>query len=174
MSIMENVSPLEYMQTVAGFVPESLHGARVATGVSFKNYRRCVVLFVKGLGTAGNDPSLTIEQATDMTFDVAKPLPFTDVYTKEDATTLNNVGQRTHVTQAAADSYTDAGVAERMAVWEIAFKAEDLDIANGFTCLRAQVSDVGTAGAGDLGTVIYLMMDPYFAGLPEDLPSAID
>jgi hypothetical protein len=47
--------------------------------------------------------------------------------------------------------------------------AEDLDIANGFDCLKAAVADVG--GNAQLGTLLYLLHDPRFATAP--LPSAI-
>ena len=171
MSIMENVSPLEYMQIVPGFPPESLTTAWVATPVSLKNYRRCVVVFSKGIGTAGDDPTITIEQGTDMAFGTSKALPFTEVFVKQDLTTLNHVGQRTKVTQAAADTYTDTTSAEQQAQWEIAFKAEDLDVANGYTCIRAKLGDVGTNA--QLGYIYYILLEPYFAGPPEELPSAL-
>ena len=171
MTMMENASPLEYTQVVPGFPPESLTTARVATPVSLKNYRRCVVRFTKGIGTAGDDPTITILQGTNMAFGTNKALPFTEIFVKQDLTTLNHVGQRTKVTQAAADTYTDTTSAEQQAQWEIAFKAEDLDVANGYTCIRAQIGKVGTNA--QIGYLEYELSDPYFAGRPEDLPSAL-
>jgi hypothetical protein len=60
------------------------------------------VLFHKGIGTAGDDPTLTILQGTDVAFGTNKALNFTTIYTKQDLTQLSDVGQWTKVTQAAA------------------------------------------------------------------------
>ena len=172
MAFTENVSPLEYMQIVPGFAPEALTTARVATPVSLKNYRRCVVVFNKGIGTAGDDPTITLLQGTDMAFGTSKALNFSEIFVKQDPSTLNHVGQRTRVTKPVDNNtYTDLTSAEQQAVWEIAIKADDLDVENGYTCIRAQLGDVGTNP--QIGSIFYILLDPLFAGRPEDLPSAL-
>ena len=47
--------------------------------------------------------------------------------------------------------------------------AEDLDIDNGFDCLRASLADVGVVA--QLGAMPYLLHEPRYASDP--LPSAI-
>jgi hypothetical protein len=166
-----NTSLLEQIQVVTGFSPIELTTARTADAVSLKNYRRCTVLFSKGIGSAGEDPTITILQGTDVAFGTSKALTFTTVYVKQDPTTLADVGQWTKVTQAAANTYTDETSAEQDSLWAIEFKAEDLDIANNYDCIRASVGDVGSVS--QIGSVYYLLSDPVFSDAPENMASAI-
>jgi hypothetical protein len=139
--------------------------------VSLKGYRRCAIVFFKGIGTAGDDPTLTILQGTDVAFGTNKALTFTDVYKKQDPTSLADVGQWTKVTQSAANTYTDATSAEQEAVWVVEFKAEDLDIKNDYDCIRASVSDVGTNS--QIGCVFYVLSEPVNPTAPASMLSAI-
>jgi hypothetical protein len=166
-----NLSILEYAQIVSGFAPIALTTARTGDVVSLKNYRRCLVLFHKGIGTASDDPTITILQGTDVAFGTTKALDFTTIYVKQDPTTLADVGQWTKVTQSASNTYTDATSAERAALWAIDFKAEDLDIANNYDCLRASISDVGTNS--QIGALEYILYDPIQMTAPESMASAI-
>lgn len=168
-----NLNLLEMLQIVSGFVPQSMTTARTGDVVSLKNYRRCLVLFHKGIGTAGDDPTLTILQGTDVAFGTNKALNFTTIYTKQDPTSLGDVGQWTKNTQSAANTYTDATSAEQAALWAIDFKAEDLDIANDYDCIRASVGDIGTTTADQFGSLLYLLYDPYQQLAPENMFSAI-
>jgi hypothetical protein len=152
-----NASILEQLQIVSGFVPLALTTARVGDVVSMKNYRRCLVLFFKAAGTAGDDPTITLLQGTDVAFGTNKALPFTEILTKQGAD-LTAIGQCTKVTQAAGNTYTDATSAEVQAIWAIEIKAEDLDIANDYDCIRASIGDVGTNA--QLGCMLYLLADP--------------
>tara|TARA_R110000868_G_scaffold361938_3_gene623967 strand:- start:5318 stop:5827 length:510 start_codon:yes stop_codon:yes gene_type:complete len=162
---------LERAQIVSGFAPISLTTARTGDVVSLKNYRRCLVLFHKGIGTAGDDPTITILQGTDIAFATNKALTFTNIYVKQDPTSLGDVGQWTEVTQSAANTYTDATSAERAALWAIEFKAEDLDTAGNYDCIRASIGDVGTNS--QIGALEYILYDPIVSTTPADMPSAI-
>ena len=166
-----NVSLLEQIQIVSGFAPANLTTARTGDVVSLKNYRRCLVLFHKAIGTANDDPTLTIEQGTDVAFGTNKALNFTTLYVKQDPTTLADVGQWTKVTQSAANTYTDTTSAERQCLWAVEFMAEDLDIANGYDCIRAKISDVGTNA--QYGDILYILGDPVQIAPPASMPSAI-
>lgn len=166
-----NVSILECMQIAEGIAPVALTTARTGRVVSLKNYRRCLVLFFKGLGTAGDDPTITLLQGTDIAFGTNKALNFTKVYVKQDLTKLSDVGQWTKVTQAAANTYTDTTSAEQEALWAIDVKAEDLDINNNYDCIRASISDVGTNA--QLGCVLYFPYDPIISTAPENMASAV-
>ena len=120
---------LEKCQIVSGFVPVNLATA-VNTGdyVSLKNYGRCAVVFFAAAGTAGDDPTITLTQAQDV---------------------------------------SGTGVIQK--IWVIDAQAEDLDIANGFDCLKAEVSDAGANS--QIGGLLYILHEPRFASDP--LPSAI-
>jgi hypothetical protein len=166
-----NCNILEQVQIVSGFAPASLGAAKTGDVVSMKNYRRCLVLFHKGIGIAGDDPTITLAQGTDVAFGTNKALNFTDIYVKQDPTSLGDVGQWTKVTQSAANTYTDDTTGEQAVMWAIDIKAEDLDIANDYDCIRASVGDVGTAA--HYGAVEYILYDPVQIAAPEDMPSAI-
>lgn len=166
-----NTSILEATQIVWGFGPIGIGAARTGDVVCMKNYRRCLVLLVKGVGPAGDDPTLTIEQGTSVAFSTNKALTFTTLYKKEDLTQLSDVGQWTKVTQSAANTYSHLDAAESVAMWAVDFKAEDLDTANGYDCIRASVGDAGTAT--QLATVLYILYDPIVGMAPESMPSAI-
>ncbi len=171
MATSENTRLLERMQIAWGFGPIEMTSARTGDVVSLKNYRRCLILLVKAIGTAGQDPTITLAQGTDVAFGTNKALTFTELFVKQDPTSLADVGQWTQVTQAAAATYTDLTSAEQACIWAIEIKAEDLDIANNYDCVRASIGDVGTNT--QLGTVIYILGDPLNSGPPEDMPSAI-
>ena len=119
-------------------------------------------------GTAGDDPTITLVQAQDVAATGEKPLNFTRIDTKQGAD-LTAVGTFTTVIQAAANTYTDATSAEVQAIWVIDIKSEDLDVDNGFDCIKASVSDVGTNA--QLGCLLYIGHDPRLVAAP--LASAI-
>jgi hypothetical protein len=162
---------LEKVQIVPGFAPISMTAARTGDVVSLKNYRRCLVLFFKGIGTDGQDPTLTLLQGTDVAFGTNKALTFTTIYKKEDLTSLADVGQWTKVTQSAANTYTHTDAAQSEALWAIDVSADDLDSANGYDCLRASVNDVGTNS--QIGCILYLLHEPVTQAAPENMASAI-
>ena len=166
-----NKSFLECAQIVSGFAPIVLTTARTGDVVSLKNYRRCLVLFHKGIGSAGEDPTITILQGTDVAFGTNKALTFTTIHVKQDPTSLGDVGQWTKVTQSAANTYTDATSAEQAALWAIEFKAEDLDIANNYDCIRASIGDVGSVS--QIGALEYILFDPIVSTAPNAMASAI-
>lgn len=165
-----NTLLLERMQIASGFAPITLTTARTGHVVSIKNYGRIGVLFFKGIGTAGQDPTLTILQGTDIAFGTNKALDFADVWVKQDLTELADVAQWTRVTRTGGsitNTYTDTTSAEQEALWWVEFKAEDFDIANGYDCLRASVNDVGTNS--QIGCILYFGGDPRYAAPPENM-----
>lgn len=140
-------------QVVAAVVPVNL-GAAANNGpwVSLKNYERVTVLFVKGAGTAGEDPVLTLEQAQAVGGTGAKALPFTRLHVKQHASALPATW--TEVVRAAANTYTNDTLAEELAVIAVDVKGEDLDVDGGFDCIRASVPDVGANA--QLGCLLYI------------------
>ncbi len=163
---------LEQLQIVEG-VPAVLlnDGNNTGDWVSLKNYNRCVVLFVSGLGTDTQDPTLTLQQAKDVSGGSVKDLDFTTIYRKQAATSLAAVGQWTKTTQAASNTFVNTDSAEQALIYAIEFKADDLDVDNAFDCLRITVADVG--GNAQPGWMAYILGDPREANAPEDMLSAI-
>jgi len=160
---------VEDSQIVSGFLPVDLQtAANTGDWVSLKLYNHLAVVFFKNAGTAGDDPTITIEQATAVAGTGNKALTFTTIHTKQD-TVLTAVGTFTEVTQAAANTYTDATSAEDAAIWVIEFDGADLDSAAGFDCVQASVADVG--GNAQVGALLYILSEPRYAGAVP--PSAI-
>lgn len=159
---------LEKCQIVGGGVPVALNTAGL-TGdiVSMKNYGRCAIVFFAAAGTAGDDPTLTVQQCKSVAGSSAKALDFTRIDVKQG--TLASIGQFSKVSQAAANTYTEATSAEAQKIWVIDVKAEDLDVDNGYDCIQASIGDVGTNA--QLGCLLYILHEPRYSVDP--LPSAI-
>lgn len=163
---------LERLQIVEGFVIVDLQtGANTGDYVSMKGYDRIVVLFTSAVGTAGDDPTITLQQATSVSGGSVKALNFDTIYRKQATTDLSSTGQWTKTTQTATNTYTEATSAEEDAMWAVEFRAADLDADGGFDCLRATIADIGSNA--QLGSLIYILGDPGEALAPESLLSAI-
>jgi hypothetical protein len=157
-------------QVVEGWVIVDLQtGANTGDWVSLKNYHNCAIKFHSAVGTAADDPTLTVQQASDVSGTGAKALNFTVIYRKQAATSLASTGTYTRTTQTAANTYTNATSAEQDLIWIVDFDASELDVDGGFDCLRATVADVG--GNAQLGYLEYILYNP--RDPQATLPSAI-
>jgi hypothetical protein len=139
--------------------------------VSFKNYNNCLLVFHKAAGTAGDDPSIRLQQATVVAGSDAKALTFNHIYHKIGATALSAIGTftRVNLTTATADldlvSVNDVDlltdVGETIICVEI--KADDLDVTNGFDCMNLLIEGDDVANA-NLCAAYYIMYNPRHAG----------
>lgn len=153
---------VEDTQIVMAIVPvDSQTGANTGDYVSLKGYERCTILVIKAAGVAGDDPVITVTQAQDVGGTGVKALNFTRVDSKVGVQT--GIGTFTTNTQAAGNTYTDLVSAEAQGIFAIEFKGDDLDVANGFDCLKVAVPDTGAAGA-QLLTAIYVLRGARWAG----------
>ena len=161
----------DVIDIIPAIVPLDLQTARDGDWVSLKNAKGCAVIVFKGAGTAGDDPSITIEQASDVAGTGAKALnAITEFYKK--IGTLTAVGSWTKVTQTADDLVTvDAVSAEAEGVWVFNVEADQLDVDNGFDCMRVRIADTGTNA--QLGCSLYLLHGLRYPATPENLISAI-
>src|SRR3954468_5365170 len=102
---------VERVQICGGFRPVDLStAANNGDWVSMKDFDSCVVIFFKAAGTAGDDPTLTLKQATDVSGTGAKALNFSRIDFKQG--TLTALGTFTTVMQAPANTYLDLTSAE--------------------------------------------------------------
>jgi hypothetical protein len=159
----------EKAQIAQAFLPVAMNaGAVSADWVSLKLYGRCSVVFFKAVGTAGDDPTITLLQATDVTGAGSKALTINRVDKKQAATNLLAVGQFTTSTPAApalhdtfnANTWTNSDLAEQAAIVVIEVKAEDLDVTNGFDCISFTIADVGTNA--QLGCGLFVLHEPRY------------
>jgi hypothetical protein len=169
---------VETHQVCLANIPVAMNTAGLAGDyLSFKNYGRIAIVFIKAVGTNGDDPTITVLQAKTVAGGSSKALNITRVDKKQAAPNLLAVGQYTTSTSASpashdtfsTNTWTNSDLAEQAAVVVIEYKAEDLDIDNGFCCITATVADVGTNA--QLGAMLMIGLDPKFGVDP--LPSAI-
>lgn len=155
-----NQNPVEELQIVPAIMPVNLaSAANNGDWVSLKGYQGCLVVFVKGVGAASQDPTLTLLQSTAVAGSPTASLNFTTIYVKE-GSALTAVGEFTEVTQSAANTYTDNTAGENQVVWVIDVKAEMLDIDGGYDCIRASIADTGSTS--QIGTVLYILYGPRY------------
>jgi hypothetical protein len=177
--MQSNVDIMEQIQIVSAFSPGTdINTDADGDWVSLKNFDGCVVLFHKAAGTAGDDPSIKLQQATDVSGTGAKALTFNRIYHKVGATALSAVGTFTMVKLATATDDLDlvsvnsadllADVGEALIAVNV--RASDLDVDNSFDCLRLQIEgdDIGNA---TLAAAYYILYNARQAGNP--VPSAI-
>lgn len=151
---------LDKVDIVSAIIPLNLGTARAGDVVSMKNWGRCAIVFFKDAGVNGEDVTLTVEQCSSVAVSNAKALTFTRIDTKQGAA-LTSVGTWTQVAQAAANTYTNTDLGGQQALLVIDIKAEDLDVDNGFDCIRVSTSDAGTAV--HLGAGLYILHEPRYA-----------
>src|SRR5262245_34257679 len=95
------------IQISEGFLPVNMAtAANDSDWVKVTNFQRLFVVLFKGVGANGEDPTLTIEQATSAAGGSSKGLNFTELFVKQAATNLQSTGQFTKLTQSAASTYT--------------------------------------------------------------------
>jgi hypothetical protein len=156
---------------IPAIVPLDLQTQRDGDYVSLKNAQRVGILIFKGAGTDGDDPTFTFQQAQDVAGTGVKNLAVvTEYYEKEG--TLTAVGTWTRVTQAASHQIAPGDPsAQSQAMYYTEIAADELDVDNGFDCLRVTCSDVGNNA--QLGAAIYILGGLRYPARPDRLPNAI-
>lgn len=150
---------LEKLDFVSGIVPINLGSARSSDVMSLKNFHRVAIVFFKAAGSASEDPTLTVLQATSIAPSNAKALTFTDIFTKQGA--LTGVGTWTKITQAAANTYSNTTASENEAIWVIDIQTDALDVDNGYDCIQVTIADAGSVN--QLGCLMFVGHEPRYA-----------
>lgn len=154
---------VETTQIVPAILPLDLQTQRDGDWVSLKHYDHLTILFFKGTGTDGDDPTITLQQAQDASGTGAKALNFTDLWRKQ-AADLTTVAQFERVTQAAGNTYTNTD-AHQQCLWVLEIDAAQLDVDEGFDHVRLTCSDTGTNA--QLGCALYILSRARF---PQPIP----
>jgi hypothetical protein len=148
----------EAVNVVSAFVPVNLATAgAVGDVVSMKNFDKCSIIILNAAGGVGEDPIVTVEQATDVTGAGAKAVNFTR-YAIKNGAALTSVGTYTVTTMAAGNTVTLSGADQVVLVIDI--EGDMLDVDNGFDCIRVSVSDPGATA--QLGCGLYALSNPRF------------
>ena len=166
---------LEQINIVEGFPADDLQtGANTGDWVSLENYKRIAVCFVSGVGTAGDDPTLTILQATDVAGTGSKALNVvtTQAFKKQAATSLASTGAWSSASaDASTNTLTNATAAEQSCLWVAEFSADQLDVDNGFCGVSATVADIGNNAQP--GYLFYILGEPRYPAGATSMLSAI-
>jgi len=153
---------LESIQVVSVIEPvDLLAGANSGDWVHLggtPGFRRCLFLVTKGAGgTGGEDPVVTLQEATSAAGGGAQNLVVVDrVFSKEAATDLTSTGVFTIVTQTAAATYSTGTLAENAAL--IGFEVKDTDLSSGFEFVTCNIADPGS-GNSQLGAVLAVLFE---------------
>lgn len=150
---------VENSQIVCGFVPLDMQTQRDGDWVSLRDFNHLSIIFYKGAGAAGDNCTVTLQQAQDNAGTAAKALAFTEIWRKQ-ASDVQTVGQFTKTTQSAANTFTNTNAADQ-AIWVLEIDADMLDVDGGFKYVRLTLNDVGTNA--QLGCVLYVLTQPRYA-----------
>ena len=150
---------LDKIDLVSGIVPINLGSARSSDVMSLKNFHRVAIVFFKAAGSASEDPTLTVLQASSVAPSNAKALNFTEIWTKQG--TLTSVGTWTKTTQAAGNTYTNTSASENEAIWVIDIQTDALDVDCGFDCIQVTIADAGSTN--QLGALLFVGHEPRYS-----------
>jgi hypothetical protein len=135
--------------------------------VSMKHLKRLHILVMLAEGTDTQNVTITLGQATSAAGGSAKVLNITKLYSKSGANlaAVNSWTERTAIQrEASVASFveTDLSVASIPKAVLIVVDEEDLDTNNGFTFVRAELTDPG-AGARN-GSILYVAAEMSYQG----------
>ncbi len=174
---MFNTRLLESIDIVDVAPPADFNSAVTVDWVSLKNYDGALVVWTKAVGTAGDDWSLQLVQATAVAGTASKALTFKNWYYKA-AALLSSVGTYTKVTEATATADLDLGTPTDythdilQAQYVIDVRASDLDVDNGFDCLSATFDDTDCSSTS-LGSIKIILYGAKYPG-PSPKSSIVD
>lgn len=143
---------LETADIIPAFSPVDLHtSANNGQWIAMKHVSRLVCVLLKSAGTAGEDPVITLKQATSNAGANAKALSFTRARTKIGP--LASTPQWTIASLTAANTYAPTSAASP-ALIAVDVQQTDLDLSNGFGFV--QLSIPSTGANPQLGTAFYI------------------
>jgi hypothetical protein len=142
----------DYTKTVMGCAPAALTStAGDGRYVSFKNARKMrITLSILNASTVTGG-TVTLKQATAVAGTNEKPLPFGKMFINTDCAASDALLE----TAVTSDTFTTNATNGKQLLYVIEIKVSDLDINNGFTCARVDVTGMVNA----VGTVIYDLYD---------------
>ena len=123
--------------------------------VSLKGYSGCTILIQVDNATTVTGGAITLKQATAVAGTSEKALAFGTMLANTDAA----AGDTLTETAVTSDTFTTATTDNKNLVYVIEVDANDLDVANGFDCLRVDVLSMANA----VGAVTYILHGARYA-----------
>ncbi len=150
MTISLNASLAEQVKFVMGCAPAAL-ATTAGDGdyVSLKNYRRLTILLSILNGSTVTGGAVTLIQATEVAGSTTKALAMTRMWANTDCGASDTLVK----TAVTSDTFTTNTSNAKQLMYVIEVLAEDLDVANGYDCVRVDVASMANA----VGTAVYLL-----------------
>ncbi len=139
-------------------------GANAGDWVSLKHYTGVLIVVHTSIGNSGQDPDLTIEQATAVDGSGNKALNIVEAFDKVGSATIP-AGVWTR-TSSSDNTFENLVSAEKEHIVAIDIQIDQLDISGGYDCVQCSVADVG--GNAQLGSALYILYGPRIEGKPDD------
>ncbi len=141
---------VKFVEGLLGVVPST----SVPDYVSLKNFERCAVIILQKNATTVTGSAITLKQATAVAGTSEKALSISKAYRNIDT----GAGDGLSEFAVTSDTFTTQAVNSKNAMYVIEVKAEDLDVNNGFDCIRAGTGDATAATI----TVLYALFGAKF------------
>lgn len=157
MTAQLNAALAEQMKIVVGCAPAAL-ATTAGDGdyVSMKGYNRLTILLPVLNATTVTGGAVTLLQAQDVAATGAKALAMTRMWANTDAA----AGDTLTKTAVTSDTFTTSTTNSKILLYVIEVLASDLDVANGFDCVRIDVASMASA----VGAAIYLLDGARYGG----------
>jgi hypothetical protein len=154
---MEGLGRLFDLST--GVVPVDLQTAQTGKRVSLRNCGAVTIVLFKAAGTAGDDPTVTLQEHNASSGGTSQNLAIIDHYYLKNEATLDGDETWTRKTQSAAATIADPGGATTSAEEQqiVAIEVRGEQLSDGFSYVSLNVADTGTNA--QLGGVLYILHD---------------
>jgi hypothetical protein len=145
---MRNIPLIDQGKFVIGLDP-AVPSTSTPDYVSLKNANRVTVLILVKNATTVTGSAITLKQATAVAGTGEKALAFDTVYVNTDTA----AGDTLTKTAVTSNTFTTNATNSKNLMYQIEVKASDLDVTNGFDCIRAGTGDATAATV----TVLYFL-----------------
>jgi hypothetical protein len=163
-----NLAELSNMQPA--FLPVDTDTDQAGDYISLKDNAKVGIFFIKAAGTAGDDPTLTLYEATSVGGGSAQVLVAIDTHwIKQAATNLTGVGTWTKTAQTLASTIVfNATSAEQVLIDY--FEVDASQLSTGFDCIRVDCA-LAASGGSQYATLLYVPLGARYQ--QEPVPSVI-
>ena len=126
--------------------------------VSLKGYRKCTIVIAILNGTTVTGGAITLLQATSVAGGSAKALSFSTALRNIDCAAADALASFT----VSSDTFTTDATNAKQLLYVIDVDASQLDVANGFDCLRVDSASMANA----VGCALYFLHPQRYSSAP--------
>lgn len=153
---MQAINLTDIAKVVVGCPPAALTStAGDGDYVSLKNFDRATIILSVDNATTVTGGAITLKQATAVAGTSEKALSFSKMWANTDV----GAGDTLTETAVTSDTFTTSTTNDKNLLYVMEVKASDLDVANGFDCIRIDSASMANA----VGSVIYVLHGSRYA-----------